>query len=101
MSSQFIGNGMAQAYNSLLSDEAFRAQVTIVEINFDDNGLKDEGFALILEALQYHLGIKKFNYSNNELGEKSLPLLAKIIQRQMENHITELRISGIKSTPEV
>jgi hypothetical protein len=76
--------------------------LTITEVNFDDNGLKDHSFALILTALQDHPHLKKINYSNNELGEKSLPLLAKIITRPTTTStITELRFCGIKSSPMV
>ena len=99
VSGQFISEGMASALGLLLSDEQIRTQINITEVNLDDNGLKDHSFAAILEALEFHMGIKKFNYSNNELGEKSLPLITKIIKRPRENHIEELRINGIKSLP--
>ena len=99
VSGQFISEGMASALGLLLSDEQIRTQINITEVNLDDNGLKDHSFAAILEALEFHMGIKKFNYSNNELGEQSLPLITKIIKRPRENHIEELRINGIKSLP--
>ena len=42
------------------------------EINLDDNGLKDEQFCTILEALNKQKFLSKVSYVNNELGEQSV-----------------------------
>jgi hypothetical protein len=54
----------------------------ISEVTFDDNGLTDKTFAMILQALEkFHPTIKKINYANNEIGKESIKILAKIIER--------------------
>jgi hypothetical protein len=45
----------------------------ISEVTFDDNGLTDKTFAMILQALEkFHPTIKKINYANNEIGKESI-----------------------------
>ena len=48
---RYISKGMASALNLLLSNEKILQYINIKEVNLDDNGLTDKGFALILKAL--------------------------------------------------
>ena len=49
-----------------------RRSLQLKEINLDDNGLKDEQFCTILEALNKQKFLNKVSYVNNELGEQSI-----------------------------
>ena len=61
--------------------------------------MKDDSFALILEALINSNDLQILNYNNNGLGLKSVALLNKFFQRKPADcNLKEFRISNIKSS---
>ena len=53
--------------------------IPIREINLDDNGLKDQAFAYILNALATQPALRRINYVHNEIGAKSIEELEKLL----------------------
>ena len=73
VASQYISEGMAQALAKLLRFGNEKNSLKIHEINLDDNGMKDEALALILEALADSAPhLKILNYNKNGIGMKSV-----------------------------
>jgi hypothetical protein len=54
----------------------------IKELNFDDNGLREESFASILEAALSLPDLSSISYRNNHLGPTSTAALCQLISRQ-------------------
>lgn len=63
------------------------AYIVIKEINLDDNGLKDAAFADILSALATQPSLKRISYVNNEIGQKSILQLEKILSHDHEGEL--------------
>ena len=84
---QYISQGLARAIGELLVPEDCEdaplgidyRSLKLREINLDDNGLKDEQFAIILEALNKQKFLNKVSYVNNEIGPKSVKQLQTLI----------------------
>ena len=72
--------------------------IPIREINLDDNGLKDHAFAHILNALATQPTLKRLSYVNNEIGERSIVELEKLLSSDAEGDLTDLRLTRVKST---
>ncbi len=69
---------MSAALAALLRFGKSKTNHKLHEINLDDNGLKDESFALILDAISDRSDLQVLNYNNNSLGMKSVTALSKI-----------------------
>ena len=89
---------MAIALGSLLKYGKDRSNLKLKEINLDDNGLKDESFAHILDAISNQTDLQVINYNNNGLGLKSVAVLACLLQRKPPDNLKEFRISNVKSS---
>jgi len=76
---------MSAALASLLRYGKNKANQKLQEINLDDNGLKDDSFALILDAISDRNDLLVLNYNNNGLGLKSVAALSKIFSRKNAN----------------
>lgn len=72
ITNEFINDGMANALAKLLTFGLQQDNLKIVEVNLDTNGLKDESFSKILEVAATHPTLQVINYSNNQLGAKSV-----------------------------
>jgi Ran GTPase-activating protein (RanGAP) involved in mRNA processing and transport len=70
---------MAAALAAILKFGKDNNNLKLHEINLDDNGLKDESFVLILDAIRNHSGLKILNYNNNGLGPKSVASIANLL----------------------
>ena len=68
------------------------------EINLDDNGLKDGEFSIILQALNKQKLLQKVSYVNNEIGDKSVRQIAKLIGAETEADVCDLRLTAIICT---
>ena len=66
-----------------------------------ENGLRDEGFAQILEGLACLPVLKALNYFGNELGHDSINQLEAFIRDEKEKSIQELRLGYLKCGPQV
>lgn len=103
---QYISAGLAKAIGQLLMPEdeedavlsADSRSLQLKEINLDDNGLKDEQFCTILEALNKQKFLNKVSYVNNELGEQSVKQITKLIGEDSENDVSDLRLTSIRCT---
>lgn len=66
-----------------------------------ENGLRDEGFAEILEGLTCLPVLKSLAYFGNELGHGSVTQLEEFIREDKEKQIKELRFGYLKCQPQV
>lgn len=99
VASQYISEGMASALSTLLKYGNVNSDLKVSEINLDDNGLKDESFAMILESIANQSDLQVLNYNNNGLGPKSVAQIEKIFARKTNNEaLKEFRISNIKAS---
>ena len=89
---------MAIALGSLLKYGKDRSNLKLKEINLDDNGLKDESFAHILDAISNQTDLQVINYNNNGLGLKSVAVLASLLQRKPPDNLKELVSSDFLSS---
>lgn len=80
--------------------QCFKKQDTILNrAIFDNNGLRDEEFGLILTGLAKLQDMKSLIYNNNELGLKAVEALVPIVSlKTLPYHLEELRIVNCKVT---
>lgn len=64
IASQFVSDGLAKALASLLK-VAGELGTKITELNFDDNGLRDESFCHILMSALNLPDLTSLSYNNN------------------------------------
>ena len=93
IASQYINDGMASALAALLSIGRDKSDIRLTEITLDDNGIKDDSFAEILDAVAHQPDMQIISYSNNSIGPKSVAKLKHIIPK-----LKELRLCNIKAT---
>ena len=115
MVGQYISEGMASAMAEVLKKWMYRSEghgevkssqkeedkvqyIPVKEVNFDDNGLKDGAFAEILKSLATQNGLKRISYVNNEIGEKTVEILEKMLTSDNESALSDLRLTRVKST---
>ncbi len=94
--------------NAELNDMKFTAKadedidqvpyISIKEVNFDDNGLKDSAFASILKALATQPSLKRLSYVNNEIGSQSVEEIKNILSLEHPSGLEDLRITNVKIT---
>ena len=64
-----------------------------------ENGLKDSGFAQIIEGISCLKTVKSITYFGNELGMESIEKLDELAWEEKENALKDLRIGYLKSPP--
>ena len=64
-----------------------------------DNGLKDTGFAQIIEGMSCLKTVKSLTYFGNELGDESINKLEDLTWDKPHHAIRELRIGYLKVVP--
>jgi hypothetical protein len=96
VASQFISEGLGLALAHLLHFGHKVPKFKLTEITLDDNGLKDDSFAQILNAVA-DSGIQIINYNNNGLGAKSIEQIKKILKKKGADSLKEFRISNIRA----
>ena len=64
-----------------------------------ENGLKDSGFAQIIEGITALKTVKSLSYFGNELGMDSIEKLEELVENRSEQVLKDLRFGYLKSTP--
>ena len=71
----------------------------VKEITLDQNFLSDEGLERILTTVfgkHPSNTLMTLNYTNNELGPRSLRVIHDLINKDLVKHLTDLRLSNLK-----
>ena len=77
----------------------FSEAASLSSVILYDNGLKDSGFAQIIEGISCLKTVKSITYFGNELGMESLEKLDELAWEERDNSIKDLRLGYLKSTP--
>lgn len=102
---QKIKNNLLNLTNYGLSGESIRAfadtirkkDTFLTRVALENNGLKDEDFASLLEGLSRLLDIKSLIYVKNEFLMKSVEQIEPILTfRSIPYHLEELRLVNCK-----
>ena len=80
--------------------EALRCNKSLLRnITLDNNGMQDGDMAEILEGLTFQSQCSSLVIKRNEVGEKSLIEIQKLLWKKKPNHLDELRLIGCKCSP--
>ena len=76
------------------------AEVTpLTSLMLYENGLKDSGFAQIIEGISCLKTVKSITYFGNELGMESIENLDELAWEEKSSALKDLKIGYLKSTP--
>jgi hypothetical protein len=88
---------MSAAAIRAFSDTIRKKDTFLSRVAFENNGLKDEDFAVMLEGLSRLLDIKSIIYVKNEFLLKSVEQIEPILTfRNIPYHLEELRLINCK-----
>lgn len=98
---QHVSEGMASALAALLRERSkvarTIAQHTISQVTLEDNGLRDDSIAMLLEVLLLYPTLRSFEYSNNDFGPRSVALLGQLVRgSQSMKAFRELQLTSLR-----